>query len=387
MRKSVLILIFFFCNRPELFSQVVKVPNTPVSVKFLLYSPVLSDSDRVFITGSLPDLGSWDPAKVPMQYTGNHQWQKTITVIRPLSIEYKYTLGSWNREACDADGHPFQNYILNVVSDTVSRNNILYWENGKVNKQVKSHITGTVKYLRKVKGTGLLPRDVVVWLPPGYKENKPERYPVLYMQDGQNCFDPATSAFGEDWRIDETCDSLIREHIIEPIIVVGIYNTADRSLEYTPGDTGDKYMKFLVTELKPLIDSKFRTVVDRDHTFVGGSSAGALISFMLTWQFPDVFSNAICFSPAFRIMNIDYVTYVKTTQYVPSSLFIYIYNGGVGLDSQLQSGVDEMISALKGKGYIQGKNFYYVNDPQGRHTEADWARQFPRAIRMCLMRK
>ncbi len=387
MRKSVLILISLLYSYPKLFSQVVEITNTPVQVKFLLYSPVLSDTDQVYISGSLPELGSWNPAKVMMHPVGNHRWEKTITVMHPVSIEYKFTLGSWNREACDADGRPFQNYVLNVMSDTAARNNILFWENGKINKTVKGQITGTVKYLRQVKGMGLLPRDVVVWLPPGYRENKPERYPVLYMQDGQNLFDPATSAFGVDWGIDEACDSLIRNHIIEPIIVVGIYNTADRSLEYTPGDTGDQYMKFMVTELKPLIDSKFRTITDRDHTYVGGSSAGAgaLISFMLVWQFPEVFSDAICFSPAFKIMNIDYVTYVKTTHYVPSSLFIYIYNGGIGLDSQLQAGVNDMLGALKDKGYIEGKNYYYVNDPQGRHTETDWSKQFPRAIRMCLM--
>ena len=386
MKRTFLLLLIYFTLVCGTIAQRVYDPAR-YRVTFLLYSPDLSDTARIYITGSLLDLGLWNPSKVPMHPKGNHTWSKKIEVNDTVSIEYKFTRGSWNTEAVDDNGKPFQNFILNVLSDTTVKINILFWRKGDNKRVLTGGITGSVKYHRQVEGIGLLPRDVIVWLPPGYEKNKKHHYPVLYMQDGQNIIDPSTSAFGNDWRIDESCDSLIRNKIIGPLIVVGVYNSVDRSLEYTPGDLGDAYMRFVVNRLKPLIDSSYRTLRDREYTFTGGSSAGGLISFMLAWEYPDIFSRAICMSPAFRIMNIDYVIEVKETDYPPVNSFFYIYNGGVGLDSQLQPGVDAMLSALKGKHLIQGRDFIYVKDPSGKHSEPDWARHFPEAIIRCMAGK
>lgn len=158
---------------------------------------------------------------------------------------------------------------------------------------------------------GLKPRDIIVWLPPGYDENINERYPVLYMHDGQNIVDPKTSSFGIDWQIDEVADSLIRENKIEPIIVVGIYNTADRSSEYKNIDSGFVYMDFVINKLKPLIDKTYRTKPDKENTANGGSSLAGLTSLMFVWEHPEVFSKAICMSSAFKIENIDYVSDIE----------------------------------------------------------------------------
>lgn len=387
MRLFYSILIFCILPAEQVHAQITISKDTVLRVTFRLYSPDLPDSTNVFITGSLPGLGNWNPSAIRMIPEGRHTWMINTIAPNPSSIEYKFTLGSWDREAVDADGNPYPNFVLNAVTDTAARINILYWGHGSRPKKLTGKITGQVKYFRQVKNQGLLPRDIIVWLPPGYKKNKKERYPVLYMQDGQNIIDPATSAFGTDWGVDEACDSLIKNKIIEPLIVVGIYNTRDRSLEYTPGDTGDSYMHFVVSQAKPMIDRSFRTLSDRDHTLAGGSSAGALVSFMLAWEYPDIFSYALCFSPAFKILQINYVNVVRQTDDVPTGTFFYIYNGGVGLDSELQPGVDEMLAALKGKGYREGVDYFYVNDPAGRHTESDWAKEFPRAIVRCLESK
>ena len=248
-------------------------------------------------------------------------------------------------------------------------------------------ITGTVRYHRALKGAGIQDRDLVVWLPPGYDADTTRRYPVIYMHDGQNIFDPVTSAFGVEWSIDETADNLINKKSIEPVMIVGIYNTSDRMKEYTPGEKGTAYMDFVVKTVKPFIDSTYRTMPDRKHTIVGGSSAGGTISFMLVWDHPDVFSKAICMSPAFKSLSPggwDYTRLVQASNGKKKDVFIYMDNGGVGLDSQLQPGIDDMLTALKAKGYKEGSDFVFVRDSAAKHFEADWARRFPNALLLVL---
>src|SRR5689334_4816515 len=354
-----------------------------VRLTFILTSPDLPSETPVYITGSVEQLGSWNPGRVKMEPQGNHTWSKEITIDNPLSIEYKYTLGTWEREGADASGSPLSNLVVDASHDKTVRDTVLFWTHGPRIRVNHGQITGTVRYHRGLKGAGLQERDLVVWLPPGYSTDSTRRYPVVYMQDGQNIFDPVTSAFGVDWSIDETADDLIRKKLIEPIIVVGIYNTSDRMKEYTPGDKGTLYMDFVVKTVKPLIDSTYRTLPDRKHTIVGGSSAGGIISFMLVWEHSDIFSKAICMSPAFQSLSPggwDYARVVQTSNGKKKDVFFYIDNGAIGLDSQLQPGIDSLLTALKSKGYEEGKDFVFLRDPTAKHSEADWARRFPRAL-------
>lgn len=365
-----LVIIFFCCTAAA---------QHPARVTFELNSPDLPAAATVYITGGIEQLGNWNPASVKMDYRGNHTWVKEITVNVPASIEYKYTLGSWEREGANADGQALANLLAKISKDSTIKDSVLFWTKGGRQRVNQGQITGTVKYHRGLKGANINDRDVVVWLPPGYDTDKKKRYPVLYMHDGQNVFDPVTSSFGVDWSIDETADALIKKHAIQPLIVVGIYNTPDRMREYVPGEKGTAYMNFVVKTVKPLIDSTYRTLPDRDHTMVGGSSAGGLISFMLTWEHPEVFSKAICMSPAFRFRDFDYVKTVRETK-GKKHVFFYIDNGGVGLETQLQPGIDEMLAQLRASGYKEGKDFVFISEPSAKHFEADWAKRFPKAL-------
>jgi predicted alpha/beta superfamily hydrolase len=361
----------------------------PIRVTFVLTSPDLPDNTAVYITGGVEQLGMWNPGKVLMEPKGNHTWTKEIQVPGSVSIEYKYTLGTWEREGADATGSPLKNLVANVSGDTTIKDSILFWTKGGRKKVIQGQITGTVKYHRAMKGAGLQDRDIIVWLPPNYESNTNARYPVVYMHDGQNIIDPTTSSFGVDWSIDETADRLIKEKKIPPVIIVGIYNTSDRTKEYTPGERGTAYMKFVANTVKPLIDSIYRTKPDRLHTVTGGSSAGGIISFMLVWEYPNVFSKAICMSPAFKAPvslpnSWDYGQVVRTATEIPKSVFFYIDNGGVGLESQLQPGIDEMINVLKARGYVEGKDFVFVRDAEAKHFEADWAKRLPEALKLVL---
>jgi len=158
--------------------------------------------------------------------------------------------------------------------------------------------------------------------------------------------------------------------------------------EYTPGDKGTAYMNFVVNVVKPLIDSTYRTKPDRMHTLVGGSSAGGIISFMLAWEHPEVFSKAICMSPAFKSLSPGGWDYTHTVRESKGKkpIFLYLDNGAIGLDSQLQPGIDAMLTALKSKGYTEGKDFVFLRDPNAKHSEADWAKRFPNALMTVLRR-
>lgn len=350
-------------------------------VTFRVHSPTLPDSQRVYLTGSTAALGNWQPDKVVMQYKGKQVWEKQL-YLKERSIAYKFTLGSWDKEATDAHSQPLPNFSLQLEGDTTVQHTLAHWLKKKTHP-VKGGITGKVVYHRNLKADSLKARDLVVWLPPGYEQGS-KRYPVLYMHDGQNVFDPATSSFGVDWRIDEIADSLIRSKQMEPAIIVGINNTPDRMEEYVPGDKGSAYMEFVVHTVKRLIDREYRTKPGAKHTLTGGSSAGGIMAFMLAWEYPQVFSKAICMSPAFKIMHIDYVKEVQAYTGKKKKLRFYIDNGGIDLEARLQPGIDEMLEALQQKGYRNGKDYTWVLDKNALHNEAAWAKRMPDALLFML---
>lgn len=384
-------------QRSILFTAVVVLSNAAVSaqvepsrVTFRLHAPTLAEDASVYIAGSSAGLGNWQPDAKRMDYAGDFVWTFTTSFPEGKTIEYKYTLGSWSREGADDAGNPLQNFMHTVDGPTSIYNRIDGWADRRMEK-FEGQITGTVKYHRELSAEGIRPRDVVVWLPPNY-EASTRRYPVLYMHDGQNLFDPKTSAFGIDWQIDETCTQLIAEDVIEPLIVVGIYNTPDRTKEYLPGELGDQYRDFVVARLKPLIDKQYRTRPLREDTLVGGSLAGGLCAFMLAWEYSKIFSKAICMSPAFQIENqekgfkLDYVQTVESSLPPARLPTLYIDNGGQGVDARLQPGVDAMLVALKNKGLQRDQELFVVFDPDAPHSEPAWASRFPKAITTLLPR-
>ena len=153
-------------------------------------------------------------------------------------------------------------------------------------------------------------RDVLVYLPRAYRRWSRKRYPVLYLHDGQNVFDAATSFGGVEWGVDETAQGLIRSNLIEPLIIIAVANTGEERVhEYGPTrGKFDKrkrskgllknYGRFLVEELKPFIDSKYRTQRGAESTALGGSSLGGLATLVLGLWFPQVFSRLAVLSPS-----------------------------------------------------------------------------------------
>lgn len=372
MKKYLLLLIIVWAF--NLNAQTVKVILEVIS-------PTLNDTAKVFVAGNSDELGNWKPDLVMLDNVGNKTWKKSFQIPKGFRMEYKFTKGSWDKEALGSDSSVPQNSVLVASKDTTVVVTIMNWRD-KFNFTVKGQITGKAEFHKDFVIEGLKPRDIFVWLPPNYDSEKERRYPVLYMHDGQNLIDPRTSNTFIDWQVDETADSLITKGEIQPFILVGINNTADRAQEYNKTPLGELYMKLIVEKIKPFVDKNYRTLPDRLNTTVGGSSMGGLISFILAWDYPEVFSKAACFSPAFKFRDFNYVNEVVKYNGKKKNLMFYIDNGGVGLESVLQPGIDEMITTLKAKGYTEGKDFFVFIDKEAEHNEAAWAKRVWRPLKL-----
>ncbi len=222
-----------------------------------------------------------------------------------------------------------------------------------------------------------LPRTVTVWLPPGYAEEPDRRYPVVYLTDGQQVFDPATSTHGVDWGVDDFGEVLIRAGQVEPFIAVAADSTAERAEEYDPAVRGADYAKFATRELKPMIDSAYRTMPDRAHTSTAGASRGGAVAFHLAWTHPHLFGAAICLSPAFAYQGTRMLLdEVKRSDITPD-LRLYLYvGGGDELERTLTPGTREMAELLQPRLRI-GPNLILRETPEAAHNEAAWRAETP----------
>ncbi len=355
-----------------------------VDITFKVVPETLPAGSKVCITGNHEKLGEWNAGAVALEKQEDGSWSRTLTFPAGSQLEYKITRGSWQTEAMNAEGMVPQNSKLHVLSNETVRIVVANWR--KVMHKIEGQITGTVRFHRKMEGEGIKPRDVIVWLPPSYAKNSERRYPVLYVHDGQNAFDPATSFLGVDWQIDEVADRLIRERKMQEVIVVGIYNTDERREEYSDTTKGRAYMRFIVEKLKPFIDREYRTRPEREHTAVMGSSMGGLISFLLTWNYPQTFSQAACLSPAFvyrvieREIDINVIPLVESYDGPDKRIRIYVDNGEVGVDAQLRPGCEKMLRALQAKGFRFGENLEWFQDADAEHSERAWSKRVWRPL-------
>ena len=219
-------------------------------------------------------------------------------------------------------------------------------------------------------------RTIAIYLPPSYNENRLKRYPVLYMHDGQNLFDAATSSFGTEWRVDETINSLVPSGQMDEVIVVGVYNTANRIYEYTPccdpsygGGGADLYERFLIDTVKPYIDQTYRTLSAKANTGIMGSSLGGLVSCYIARRNPAVFSKTGCMSSSFW-WNAEAFTKQVEQSTVKVPIRFYIDAGTVN-DGLPQT--QRMDTALRADGYVQGVDLNFVTAQGASHNEASWA--------------
>jgi enterochelin esterase-like enzyme len=253
------------------------------------------------------------------------------------------------------------------------------------------------------------PRRVQLWLPSGYQPNG-RKYAVLYMHDGQNLFDKKSAGYGMEWEIDEHLDALIRAGKVRPTIVVGIWNTPKRLQEYVPskafdglpadyrdkvralygGDPlSDGYLKFIVRELRPMIDRRFNVKTDRANTLIMGSSMGALVSLYAIDEYPEVFGGAGMMSthwPLFmtpdgksvgdaeyEAVSSAFERYLTPALPDPRTHRLYFDHGSETLDAVYKRYQDRVDAVVQRSGYVQGVNWLTRSFPGQKHNEVSWA--------------
>lgn len=240
-------------------------------------------------------------------------------------------------------------------------------------------------------------RGVWVYLPPSYDENPDpqNRYPVLYMHDGQNLFDPRYAFGGRTWRVAEALDSGIDAldpalHLPE-VVVVGPENTPDRIYEYTPtrgsdpdlvGGGGDAYLEFVVTELKPVVDRELRTRPAADQTALAGSSLGGLITAYAGTRYAAVFERLGVFSPSTWWDGRALLGLVRGSTQRPRR--IYVDSGDSGPSGDDWMNTRELAGVYRDLGYRDGADLLYVLAPGAVHNEDAWAARLPGALRFLM---
>ncbi len=222
--------------------------------------------------------------------------------------------------------------------------------------------------------------DFIVYLPPMYEAEADRRFPVLYMQDGQNLFDPETSfTKGNYWHLGETADALALAGEIEPLIIVGIYNTGEHRIdEYTPvedkrlgGGQADAYGQMLVEELKPFVDRTYRTLPGTAHCGLGGSSLGGLVTLYLGLRYTWMFSKLAVMSPSVWWRNGAILRTVAKIRRKPE-LKIWLDIGTREGQRALPDARELNLTLVK-KGWVEGQDLRYFEAPDAEHTESAWA--------------
>lgn len=251
-------------------------------------------------------------------------------------------------------------------------------------EQIKIHENFGSNFLRA-------PRNVLVYFPPVYGVDPERRYPVLYMHDGQNLVNPLDAFGGVVWGVDETAQSLILNEQIEPIIIVGIYNSGENRLdEYTQvksrggrlkgrGGEADAYGRMIIEELKPFIDNQYLTKPEREYTALGGSSLGGLVSLYLGFKRPDVFSRLAILSPSVWWANNQIIREIAVGgDHLPLRIWLDI---GRREGSRIKHQVRALRELLLANGWHEDLDLAYFEFPEAEHNESSWAQRFGEVLK------
>jgi enterochelin esterase-like enzyme len=370
------------------------------------------NTGTLYISGNLDSMGPWKPNGMALEGAGT---TRTLSLAVPANhvLEYKFTLGSWEREALGPSGMVMPNFSL-ALHETQAQHVVTDFKKD------------TIEYLRNPQGSGIVGRMVVwesvaspllrerrhvtVWLPPEYEANPNQRFGVVYAHDGQNLFDPRIANTGTDWGVDESITRLRAANRIEPTIVVGMWSTADRRLEYSPNDVigrldaatradvvrefggpllGNAHLQFVANEIKPRVDAQFRTRPEPAHTTLMGSSMGGLISLYGLTQMPQVFGRAACLSVHWPTSISRQRIFVGQAEWQPiitqawqeqlralppgtaQSQRLWVDRGDDALDSLYEPYQRQLVPVFEQAGYLAPR-FVSKAFSRSAHNEAAW---------------
>ena len=357
---GLMILAVTGCNEPATTTHDV------FTVQYEVHAPLIETTP--FLAGSAEALGEWRPDGVALSSVGNDTYRGAFTTLA-AEVECKLTLGTWATEALDEEGYLRTNRILKIASDTLIRDTVMAWNDGTATSRVYGQVTGNVADLGEIEIDGLLPRKVWTWAP----EDGRAVSTVLLMHDGRNLFDPSLANFGVDWGVDEVATGLLEEDVA--VAVMGVDCTDERFTDYSWTDAGRSYVEWLATEGIAMARAQFNCA-DGVKFYVAGSSMGGLISLIALDQHPDAFDGAICMSPAFAYKGFDHSEILQAQGLRFGQRPVWIDNGTVGLEAELQPGIDRMTALLQAEAACSTTRIY----EGARHFEADWGERLAEAI-------
>ncbi|MBU3662323.1 MAG: T9SS type A sorting domain-containing protein [Bacteroidetes bacterium] len=368
----VFLLVSSWVSRAQVTLNVTLPANTP-------------QSDSIYAAGNF---NNWNPKSAAHRLEKEGSVYKLTLAAGTGVAEFKFTRGTWASVEATAAGNYIPNRTFTYTPNLNLNLSVAGWEDKKVGGGTGSTALANVKIISDTFWMPQLQRKRRVWiyLPNDYASSS-KMYPVMYMQDGQNLFDNLTSFSGE-WGIDETMSDM-EKNGYSGCIVVGIDNGgAQRINEYSPfvnptygGGQGEAYASFLVQTLKPFIDKNYRSLPDRNNTLIGGSSMGAYIAAYAIVQYPEVFSRAAIFSPAYWFSDSLFQLMRSTT--ISEPIRIYQVSGS----NESSSMVPLMVrcdSLLGAEGHALNDRKVVVKQ-DGAHSEWFWKREFPAAFNWLLL--
>jgi metallo-beta-lactamase class B len=332
--------------------------------------------DAIYIAGSF---NNWNPQDVNARLVklNANKYSISFTNVDAGDYVFKFTRGSWQSVECADKGTDIANRLLTVASDTTMQYSIAGWKDlftgitAKTNTALPNVVLADSNFAMPQLNSS---RSIWVFLPDDYNNNINKHYPVIYMHDAQNIFNNATSFSGE-WGVDECIDSMKKQ-----CIVVGIENGGNKRMhEYNPFDDarfgkgeGKLYLQWIVNNLKPYIDTKYRTLPGKKHTAIAGSSMGGLISFYAGLYYPHVFGTLGVFSPSFWINPNVYdeiKQLAKKKTHGKQRYYFYCGDKEPGMVADMQ----KVAALLKEKAFAVQQ--ISIN-PAGQHNEAYWQKEF-----------
>jgi len=347
-------------------------------IRFRIVPPIDRSGERVFISGSIEALGSWNPARaLPLDWLPPFHIGE-IEVPTGSHFEYKITRGSWEREAVDAHGNVPSNLSHEVWLEASLQHTIADW---------KDRFSG--RLTRDVISSRLLgqERELLVWLPPAYSREAEHRFPLVVLHDGDAIFDPALSSpSGVDLAADEWVSLLSRRGVMPESIVVGVrhpegFSPEDvtlRDSELSPELGGEGYASFIAHELVAHMDQHYRTIATPSARLLGGVGLGALNAFYTALRQPGIFGRVACISTSFEDVSQSLpescaaLRLLEETPSLDENLRIYFDYGDQEID-ECYEGYHNLLSALlRGKGWVEGKQFVVRRIAGAGHNPLSW---------------
>jgi len=355
-------------------------------------------------------LDGWRPDGRPIPRVAPGVYAATLTLPAGGRVDYKLLRrADWATVAKAADGGELPNHVLHVPSDgrrVVALHTVARWADDVAAPAVEfvtpvptaggatrpSTRTGEFRTHRiDAAPPRTHARELLVYLPPDYAAQPEARFPVVYLHDGQNVFDAATSFSGVEWGADEAVEVLSRAGCLPPCIVVGVANTPARIGEYTPhvdgrrgGGDGAAYLELLTVTIKPLVDRTYRTRPERAHTTIGGSSLGGLISLAALARHGDVFGGYLVLAPSLQWADYAIVEELADVA-VPPGTRVWIELGR-GDDAAAETPTRYVAAGRRVAERLRaaGAQVHYAEHAGDFHHERDWAARLPSALRFVV---